>query len=50
MKIGLIAGSGDLPLYLARENPKAFVMCIDGFSDTRFIKNSSKTVSLLNPD
>ena len=50
MKIGLIAGSGDLPLYIARENPKIFVMCIDGFSNSKSFKNSSKTVSLLNPD
>ena len=50
MKIGLIAGGGDLPLYIARENPKIFVMCIDGFSNSKFFKNSSKTVSLLNPD
>jgi DUF1009 family protein len=50
MKIGLIAGSGDFPLYIAKENPEAFVMCIDGFSDSKCFKNSSKTVSLLNPD
>ena len=50
MKIGLIAGSGDFPLYIAKENPEAFVMCIDGFSDSKCFKNTSKTVSLLNPD
>jgi DUF1009 family protein len=50
MKIGLIAGSGNFPLYIARENPNAFVMCIEGFSDTKCFKNFSKTVSLLNPD
>ena len=50
MKVGLIAGSGDFPLYIARENPKAFIMCIEGFSDSKNFKNSSKTVSLLNPD
>lgn len=39
MRIGLIAGDGDLPKYIANENPNAFVMCIEGFSEpTSFFK------------
>ena len=50
MKIGLIAGDGDLPKYIAKENPNAFVMCVEGFSDPTSFSNQSETVSLFNPE
>ena len=49
MKIALIAGSGNFPKYIAKENPDTFVMCIEGFSDSNKFKNNSRIVSLLNP-
>ena len=49
MKIALIAGSGNFPVYLAKENPDTFVMCIEGHSDSKQFKNITRTVSLLNP-
>jgi len=50
MKIGLIAGDGDLPKYIAKENRNAFVMCVEGFSDPTSFSNQSETVSLFNPE
>ena len=50
MRIGLIAGDGDLPKYIANENPNAFVMCIEGFSEPTSFLNQSETVSLFNPE
>ena len=49
MKIALVAGSGNFPTYIAKENPDIFVMCVEGFSDSNKFKNNSRTVSLLNP-
>ena len=49
MKIALIAGSGNFPIYLAKENLDTFVMCIEGHADTKQFKNKTRTVSLLNP-
>ena len=49
MKIALIAGSGNFPIYLAKENLDTFVMCIEGHSDSKQFKNITRTVSLLNP-
>ena len=50
MKIGLIAGEGDLPKYIAQENPNVFVMCVEGFSKPSSFLNKSETVSLFNPE
>ena len=50
MKIGIIAGSGNFPLLLAKQNKNAFVLCIDNHSNSQNFKNKSMNVSLLNPD
>ena len=50
MKLCIIAGSGGLPLRVAKENKDAFVLCIKEHSDTSFFKNKSYSVSLLDPD
>ena len=34
MKIAIIAGRGDFPIQIAKENPDAFVLCIEGHSST----------------
>ena len=49
MEIALIAGSGNFPIYLAKDNLDIFVMCIEGYSDSKQFKNITRTVSLLNP-
>ena len=41
MKIAIIAGSGDLPLQIAEQNPDAFVLCIKGYSTPTSFKNNS---------
>ena len=50
MQLCIIAGSGNLPLQLAKENKDAFVLCINEHSYSRSFKNKSASVSLLNPD
>ena len=50
MKIGIIAGSGNFPLLIAKQNKNAFVLCIDNHSNSQNFKNKSINVSLLNPD
>ena len=50
MQLCIIAGSGNLPLQLAKENKGAFVLCINEHSDSKLFKNKSASVSLLNPD
>jgi len=50
MKIGIIAGSGHFPLFIAKQNKNAFVLCIENHSNSQNFKNKSKNVSLLNPD
>ena len=50
MKIGIIAGSGNFPLLIAKQNKNAFILCIDDHSVSQDFKNKSKNVSLLNPD
>ena len=50
MQLCIIAGSGNLPLQLAKENKDAFVLCINEHSHSRSFKNKSANVSLLNSD
>ena len=50
MKIGIIAGSGYFPLFIAKQNKNAFVLCIENHSNSQNFKNKSMNVSLLNPD
>ena len=49
MKIAVIAGSGDLPEQIAKENPDAFVLCIEKHSTPSSFKNDSEIVSLFDP-
>ena len=42
MKIAIIAGSGDFPVQIAKENPDVFVLCIKGHSFTSSFKNNSE--------
>ena len=50
MRIGIIAGSGNFPLFIAKQNKNAFVLCIENHSNSQNFKNKSMNVSLLNPD
>ena len=50
MKLCIIAGSGGLPVYVAKENKDAFVLCIKEHSHTSLFKNKSYSVSLLDLD
>mgnify|MGYP006106808809 CR=1 FL=1 len=50
MKLCIIAGAGNLPIHLAKENKDAFVLCINEHSYTSSFKNKSSNVSLLDPD
>ena len=50
MRIGIVAGSGHFPLFIAKQNKNAFVLCIEGHSNSQNFENKSKNVSLLNPD
>ena len=49
MKIAIIAGSGNFPIQIAKENKEAFVLCIQGYSCSSSFINKSETVSLLDP-
>ena len=49
MKIAIIAGFGDFPIQIAKENPDAFVLCIEDHSSPGTFKNNSEVVSLKNP-
>ena len=49
MKIAIIAGSGDFPIQIAKENPDAFVLCIEDHSFTSAFKNNSEVISLKDP-
>ena len=49
MKIAIIAGSGDFPIQIAKENPDAFVLCIENHSSTTAFKNNSEVISLNDP-
>jgi len=50
MQLCIIAGGGNLPIQLAKENKDAFVLCINEHSHSRSFKNKSANVSLLNSD
>ena len=49
MKIAIIAGRGDFPIQIAKENPDAFVLCIEDHSSTNTFKNNSEVISLKDP-
>ena len=49
MKIARRAGRGDWPIQIAKENPDAFVLCIEDQSATRGLKNNSEVISLNDP-
>ena len=49
MKIAIIAGSGDLPVQIGKENPNAFILCVKDHSFPNTFKNNSEIVSLNNP-
>ena len=49
MKIAIIAGRGDFPIQIAKENPDAFVLCIEDHSSTDTFKNNSEVISLNDP-
>ena len=40
MKIAIIAGRGDFPIQIAKENPDAFVLCIEDHSCISTFKNN----------
>ena len=50
MKLCIIAGSGSLPILVAKEYKDAFVLCIKDHSYKSSFKNKSSIVSLLDPD
>ena len=39
MRVAIIAGSGDFPFQIAKENPDAFVLCVEDHSLTNAFKN-----------
>ncbi len=49
MKIAIIAGSGNFPIQIAKENPNALVLCVEGHSFPDLFKNNSEVISLNNP-
>ena len=49
MKLAIIAGSGDFPFQIAKENPDAFVLCVEDHSLTNAFKNKSEVISLKDP-
>ena len=49
MKIAIIAGRGDFPIQIAKENPNAFVLCVEDHSFPKTFKNNSELVSLFDP-
>ena len=49
MKLAIIAGRGNFPSQIAKENPGAFVLCIENHSFTSAFKNKSEIISLKDP-
>ena len=49
MKIAIIACRGDFPIQIAKENPNAFVLCVEDHSSPNFFKNNSEVISLNDP-
>ncbi len=50
MKIGIVAGFGELPICISKQNKDAFVLCIDNHASIDSFENESETVCLLDPD
>ena len=49
MKIAIIAGHGYFPIQIAKENPDAFVLCVENHSSTSTFENNSEVISLKDP-
>ena len=49
MLVAIIAGSGDFPIQIAKENPNALVLCIEDHSTPKTFKNKSEIISLKDP-
>ena len=49
MKLAIIAGRGDFPIQIAKENPDAFVLCVEDHSSTSTFKNNTEVISLKDP-
>ena len=49
MKVAIIAGSGNFPIQIAKENPNAFVLCVENHSTQETFKNNSEVISLKDP-
>ena len=49
MSVAIIAGSGDFPIQIAKENPNVFVLCIEYHSTPKTFKNKSEIISLKDP-
>ena len=49
MKLAIIAGSGDFPIQIAKENPNAFVLCVEHHSTPNTFKNNLEVISLKDP-
>ena len=49
MRIAIIAGRGDFPIQIAKENPNSFVLCVKDHSSPNKFKNNSEIVSLNDP-
>ena len=49
MRIAIIAGHGNFPIQIAKENQNAFVLCIENHSIPSSFKNNSEIVSLVDP-
>ena len=50
MRIAIIAGGGNLPLYLAKKNKDIFILCISEHVSSKCFQNKSSEVSILEPD
>ena len=49
MKLAIIAGFGEFPIQIAKENPDAFVLCVEYHSNPSKFKNNSEVISLKDP-
>ena len=50
MKVAIIAGKGDFPLYIIEQIKDIFVLCVDQNSSNKLFKKKSATVSLFDPE
>ena len=46
MRIAIIAGGGNLPLYLAKKNKDIFILCISEHVSSKCFQNKSSEVSI----